>query len=103
LLPKNLVGMLFNLEALMVLLSWITIVDMFVFPLVAATRGSKWWLVVSAAIVTSPVIAIVRFMRQLAFLIASLIVVPAGFACDFQYDPASVPTYYRAEGWSLPV
>src|SRR5215831_12009778 len=41
-------------------------------------------------------------MRWLAFLVACLIVVPAGFACDFQYDPASVPTYYRAEGWSLP-
>jgi hypothetical protein len=41
-------------------------------------------------------------MRPLAFLIASLIVAPAGFSCDFQYDPASVPTYYRPEGWSLP-
>jgi len=40
--------------------------------------------------------------RWLAFLIASLIVAPAGFACDFQYDPASVPMYYRDEGWSLP-
>jgi len=41
-------------------------------------------------------------MRRLSCLIASLIVVPAGFACEFQYDPASRPTYYRAEGWSLP-
>jgi len=41
-------------------------------------------------------------MRRLAFLIGALLVVPAGFACDFQYDRASVPTYYRNQGWSLP-
>ena len=41
-------------------------------------------------------------MRWLTSLIAALITVPAAFACDFQYDPASVTTYYRVEGWSLP-
>ena len=41
-------------------------------------------------------------MCRVASLIAALIIVPAAFACDFQYDPASVTTYYRVEGWSLP-
>ena len=43
-----------------------------------------------------------RTLRVLRWLIASLILVSAGFGCKFQYDPASVPTYYRAEGWNLP-
>jgi hypothetical protein len=45
----HLVEALFNLETIMVPLSWITVVGMLVLPMVAAMRGAKWWLVVSAA------------------------------------------------------
>ena len=36
---------------------------------------------------------------SLAVLLA---VAPAALACSFRYDPASIPKYYRAEGWVLP-
>ncbi len=41
-------------------------------------------------------------MWRLGPLIFSLLIVPAAVCCDFHYDPASIPAYYRAEGWSLP-
>lgn len=41
-------------------------------------------------------------MRYLRIYIAVLGIVPAAFACEFHYDPASTPQYYRSEGWKLP-
>jgi hypothetical protein len=59
-LPKHLMETLFNLETLMVPVSWITVVGMFVLPVVAAKRGSKWWLVVTAASAATLLIAVLR-------------------------------------------
>jgi len=41
---------------------------------------------------------------RLCFLILWLFAVPGAFGggCHFEYDPISVPTYYRSEGWTLP-
>jgi hypothetical protein len=46
-----------------------------------------------------------RRMWRLGLRIALLFVIPMPMAtaCAFQYDPASMPTYYRANGWTLPV
>jgi len=43
-------------------------------------------------------------MWRLGLLFASLFVMPTAkaVACDFKYDPVSMPTYYRANGWTLP-
>jgi hypothetical protein len=41
-------------------------------------------------------------MWRFAVVIVSLTAGPLVRACDFQYDPASVANYYRAEGWTLP-
>jgi hypothetical protein len=40
---------------------------------------------------------------RLGLLIVWLIAAPAAFAgaCHFEYDPISLPTYYRTEGWAL--
>jgi hypothetical protein len=36
------------------------------------------------------------------FLAALLLAAIPVAACDFQFEPASAPTYYRADGWMLP-
>jgi len=43
-------------------------------------------------------------MWRSGLLIALQLVMPMAMAtaCDFHYDPVSVPTYYRASGWALP-
>ena len=60
LFPMHLVEALFNLESVMVPLSWITVVGMLVWPMVATKRGTKWWLVVSAASAATLLIAVLR-------------------------------------------
>jgi hypothetical protein len=41
-------------------------------------------------------------MRHLIRAIVVFVFVPAALACNFEYDPAAVQQYYRAEGWKLP-
>jgi hypothetical protein len=41
-------------------------------------------------------------MCHVRLLTLVLVLVPAAFACEFQYDPASIPQCYRATGWILP-
>lgn len=43
-------------------------------------------------------------MWRSILLLASLFAMPTAMAaaCDFEYDPASVATYYRANGWAVP-
>ena len=43
-------------------------------------------------------------MWRLGLLITLQFVIsmPIATACDFQYDSVSKPTYYRANGWTLP-
>jgi hypothetical protein len=42
-------------------------------------------------------------MRRLGLGFVLLLAVPAATAsCGFDYDPASIPKYYRANGWALP-
>jgi hypothetical protein len=41
-------------------------------------------------------------MRYLGAVVLLLLFSPALLACDFEYSPAAIPQFYRAEGWTLP-
>jgi len=40
--------------------------------------------------------------KALRVAITASVLVTVAFGCGFRYDPASVPRFYREEGWSLP-
>jgi hypothetical protein len=41
-------------------------------------------------------------MRFLRTTVALLLFSPAVLACDFEFSPAAIPQFYRAQGWILP-
>ena len=43
-----------------------------------------------------------RITFATVILAACLLCTPLAMACDFEYDPIAMPTFYRADGWVLP-
>jgi len=41
-------------------------------------------------------------MRSIGVLVLLLLFSPVLLACEFEYSPAAIPQFYRAEGWTLP-
>jgi len=40
--------------------------------------------------------------KAIRAIIAASVLVSVALSCEFRYDPASLPRFYREEGWNLP-